>query len=182
VITPQEVGLSGPACRRCGSTGQPFPQLTLTVQYNNKDSHTTKICIRTVQDVFIPTHLMLQCTHIYVEACLQPDSIANMKQFTKELPLNEDLVDRCSTRGTTEHLKLLTTLSFTTCAVYRNIPRSKMDGLSVSLMLCLRKGYASVMAVASIDIPLSSAVKMVMPHTLYLMHTAEFLSYWRQTP
>ena len=176
MITPQEVGLIGPACRRCGSTGQPLPRLTLAVQYNNRDSHSTKICIRIIEDMFIPTQLMLQCTHIFMEVCLQPDPIGNTKQYTEELLLNESLVDQCST---TEHLKLLLPLAFTACPVYRNIPRNKMDDLSISFTLCLRKGYTSVMVVASVDIPLSSAVKMVMPQTLYLAHTAEFLSHWK---
>ena len=69
VITPQEVGLAGPVCRRRGSIGQPLPQLTLVVQYDNRESHSTKVCIRTIQDVFIPTKLMLQYTHIYIWKC-----------------------------------------------------------------------------------------------------------------
>ena len=178
VITPQEVGLLGPTCRRRGSTGQPLPQLILAVQYNSRDSHSTKICIKTIQDVFIPTQLMLQCTHVYMEVDLKPDLVGNMKQYTEELPLKESL-DQSSTCGATDQLKLLLPLAFTACPMYRNIPRNKMDDLSVSFMLCLRKGYASIVPVASIDIPLSSAVKMVMPQTLYLTHTAEFLSYWR---
>ena len=135
--------------------------------------------MRTLQDVFIPTQLMLQCTHVYMEVCLKPDPVGNTKQYTEELPLNESLVDQSSTSGTTEHLKRLLPLAFTACPVYRNIPRNKMDDLSISFMVCLRKGYASMMAVASINIPLTSAVKMVMPQTLYLTHTTEFLSYWR---
>lgn len=182
VITPQEVGLSGPACRRRGSTGQPLPQLTLAVQYNNKDSHSTKICIRTIRDVFIPTQLMLQCTHVYVTVSLYPDPVGNTRQSTEELPVNKGLVDQFSPSGTTEHLKLLLPLAFTMCPLYRNIPRNKMDDVSISFTLCLRKGYASTMAVASIDTPLSSAVKMIMPTTLYLMHTSEFLFHWRQSP
>lgn len=182
VITPQEVGLPGPVCRRRGSTGQPLPQLTLAVQYNNKDSHTTKLCIRSIQDVSIPTQLMLQYTHIYMGVSLQPDPGGNMRQSTEELPLSEGLIDQSSGSSTSENLKLLLPLVFITCPVYRNIPRNKMDGLSVSFALCLRKGYASTMTVATTDIPLSSAVKMVMPNTLYLTHTSEFLSYCRQSP
>lgn len=168
-------------CRRCSSTGQPLPQLTLAVQYNTKDSHSTKICIRTIKDVFIPTPLMLQCTHIYMETSLQPDPFGNTRQCTERLLLNECLIDQCDPSGTTENLKHLLPLTFTTHPVYRNIPRNKMDGLSVCFMLCLRRGYASTMTVACIDVPLSSAVKMVMPHTLYLTHTSEFLSHWRQS-
>ena len=184
VITPQEVGLAGPVCRRRGSIGQPLPKLTLAVQYNNRESHSTKVCIRTIQDVFIPTQLMLQYTHVYMEVSLQPDPVGNMRHSTEELPLNESLVDQYSPNDhddVTERLKLLMPLAFTTCPVYSNIPRNKMDGLSIFFTLCLRKGYASTMAVATIDIPLSSAVKMVMPHTLHLMHTSEFLSHWRQS-
>ena len=182
VITPQEVGLQGPVGRRRGSIGQPLPQLTVAVQYNNRESHSTKVCIRTIQDVFIPTQLMLQYTHIYMEVSLQPDLVGNMTQSTEELPLNESLVDQYSVNDVMEHLKLLLPLAFTTCPVYRNIPRNKMDGLSIFFTLRMRKGYTSTMAIASIDIPLSSAVKMVMPQTLHLMHTSEFLSHCRQSP
>jgi len=181
VITPQEVGLVVPACRRCGSTGKPLPQLTLAFQYSNKDSYSTKICLKTLQKVIIPTQLMEQCTHTYMEVCLQPDPIGNTKQSTEEVLLNESLVDQDSS-DTNEQLKCLLPLTFSKSPVYRDIPRNKMDGISVSFTLCLRKDSTSAMAVASTNVPLNSAIKMVMPHTLHLLHTSQFLSHWRPSP
>lgn len=175
MITPQEVGLVEPACRRCGSAGQPLPQITLAIQYNNRDSHSTKIRLRTLQEVFIPIQLMVQCTHIFVEVYLQPDPIGNTRQSTEEVLLNEGLLDATDT---TEQLKHLLPLTFSKSPVYRNIPRNKMDNISVSFTLCLRKSYTFAMAVASINVPLNSAVTMVIPHTLHLLHTSEFLSHW----
>ena len=113
-----------------------------------------------------------------IEVRLLPDPTGKMKQSTEEVSLNEGLVD---INGTTELFKHLLPIPFTTWPVYKNIPRNKMDGLLISFTLCLRKSYyASTMAVASINTTLSSAIRMVVPRTLYLEHTSEFLSHWRQ--
>ena len=179
MITPEEAGLTGPA-RRCGTAGLPLPQATLAVQYNNKDSHSVKICLRTVQDVFIPTQLIPEYTHLLMEVSIQPDPNGDTLQTTEELPLTEHLQDNGDDH---RHLQLVLPLIFNVHPVYRNIVRDKMNGKCVCLKLCLRKswGYgSSIVTIGSTDIPLSSAIKFVTPRTLYLTHTEEFLSQCRR--
>ena len=179
VITPEEVGLTAPA-RRCGSAGQPLPQVTLAVQYNNKDSHSVKICLQRIQDVFIPIQLTSEYTHLLMEVSIQPDPNRDTLQTTEELPLTKHLQDNDDDH---KHLQLVLPLTFNTHPVYSNIVRDKMDGRCVCLKLCLRKSWeygSSIVTIASTDIPMSSAIKLVTPHTFYLTHTEEFLSQWEQ--
>ena len=175
MITPEEAGLTGPA-RRCGTAGLPLPQAILAVQYNNRDSHSVKICLRTVQDVFIPTQLIPEYTHLLMEVSIQPNSNGDTLQTTEEVPLIEHLQDNSDDQ---KHLQLVLPLTFNIHPVYKNIVRDKMNGKCVCLKLCLRGYGSSVVTIASTDIPLSSAIKFVTPHTLYLTHTEEFLSHCR---
>ena len=172
MITPEEVGLAGPV-RRCASAGQLLPQVTLAVQYN-KDS--VKVCPRTVQDVFIPIQLMSEFTHLLIEVSIQPDPGSSSLQPTEELPLAEHLQD---SSDNDKQLQPMLPFTFNTYPVYRNIVRDKMDGRCSCLRLCLRKSWmyrSSMTAIASTDIPLSSAIKLVTPQKFYLTHTKDFLS------
>jgi len=147
------------------------------VQYNNKDSHSVKIYLRTVQDVFIPAHLISDYTHLLMEVSIQPDPNRDTLQTTEELPLPEHLKDNGDDH---KHLKQLT---FNMHPVYRNIVWDKMDGRCVCLRLCVRKSWrygSSIVTIASTDIPISSAIKLVTPQTFYLTHTEEFLSQGRR--